>query len=323
MRMAVQMYSVIVAAVVAVGGAPNAIASAIASKRDTPFVRHHPHHPTKGWRLASGEFIKSPFRVYDSDMTIVLGLADLKQVQALAGNSRYQPTVIIKNGKQYASVRLYFVDSNYTDAGPYREFILAFDSQEQVSTIPFVNLYSLLIPFALPTYRIFLDELVLSEQLPVDLGVEAWGLDKKLGQVTIDSTEDVALLKKKLAVKTASGQRVIAGSVEIDRSQPAILAMVSGMLEAFNTKQLPLPPPDEVGYAVGQVNRHVHTGQVSLQDDALVWQPIIVPYKGTLVPGKASAFGKKLERLKFVPYLTISAPGSQFTVADPEPAQTR
>ncbi len=154
---------------------------------------------------------------------------------------------------------------------------MAFDSNTNVTPIPYVNPYSIVVPASLPGYKLFLSNLILDREAPIALGLEAWGLNKKKGSLQNKSQLAGDLLTKKVSVQDGSGQLVVSG----------------------------------------QVNNHVKTGQASLEDSFYTWQPSFSLYDGNLKFGRKSKLANELNKIKFVPLLTIHAEKMQFTFDDP------
>ncbi len=283
--------------------------------RNTKFVLEHKHDSSRGWLLPSGQFVKAPLLIYNADLSIVMGLADLNQAKSLVGNSSFQPATVVKDGVPYAIVRLYFVKYLDTDVGPYQEFILSFDSNDSVIPIPYVNPYSILVPASLPGNRLFLSHLILNKQSPIDLGIQAWGLNKKRGYLKNQSRTRAESTTKSVEVKDGSAQVIVRGSFLVDKSQKAGVDFVTGLLAATGLTQLPLPP--EVNF-ISQVNSHIKTGQDSLTDSFYTWKPSFNLYQGRLKFGSRSGLATLLTKLDFVPLLTVHTDEMQFTFDDPQ-----
>jgi hypothetical protein len=271
--------------------------------RNSAFIQNHPY--TSSF-VMKGKTYQLPFRVYDCQFTLLIGLGDIDYIRQQMSGSDVSPVVVIKDGKEYGVVRMYFINYHDSDLAPYHEMVVGYDSVKDGATIPWVNPYSDMLGQFYPNYALFLHRLILDQQEPIDLGRIHFGMDKRMGSVFVTlnparGTDVTDVTAQTLNVNFA-----------IDKSPAALQAYVQGLEQALGVRQLP-PAPSE--YHFGEVTRDVnHPAQFKRQADAFSWAPSVNPFTGTLTFNAATSLGRIIKTLNFQPLLVADDPHTQFTM---------
>jgi len=126
--------------------------------------------------LKNGQPTSIPFDAQSDGLSIV-GTADGKVVKSYFANQNYHP--ILTNDGDAIAV-LWFEKYSNSTAGSYTELVVTYLASSTPKTISYSgDPFELLEVFMDPTSVVFIHKLWLSEQLPIDYGIEVLGLDKK------------------------------------------------------------------------------------------------------------------------------------------------
>jgi len=138
--------------------------------------------------LKSGVKTTIPFHAYQSNALIILGTANLNKMKDIMKGQDYQP-VSTEDGK--AVVVFWFMNYPNSTAGPYKELVYAIISSKDPMTVNWYQDPFQLAKLYLDSHIIFyVNKLWLTEQLPIDYGIEILGTDKYLMKVASDNWQD-------------------------------------------------------------------------------------------------------------------------------------
>lgn len=272
-------------------------------------------HPVDGEVAieALGVKLPLPFTTCGAGMVYLYGLADLAPVAALLAGTGQVP-VAFPGGKTL--VRLFWGDNVASDAGAYREVGLVFATVESPVPLPeavLINDYSLVATALAPGVVQFIHRLILDgdgAELATAVGVDLWGLDKRIGAIDMSTAEPA---EQSYRVGDEDGEPVAHLVTHEDPSpsgQLAELAKLAAALGLPGPEALP-PPAPETRFEI--TNRRVDQAG-ALQPWSATYGPLlgifhsVDPSADSIEVGASSELGAWLESVHFDARVTIRYP---------------
>lgn len=141
-----------------------------------------------------------PFTVYQASSVSLYSLLDYETACRLCEKENCTPVIIkTQEGKKKAVGVISFLDYRKTSLVPYREWSLGISvTSKNIKTpeIDYINATSLFFQSMLDDdligNTIYCPELVLTEPLPTEVGLEYYGIPKELGDITYTANQPVS-----------------------------------------------------------------------------------------------------------------------------------
>ena len=271
-------------------------------------------HPVTGELAVEGFGVKmpTPFTTCGAEMTFLYGLADLAPVAELLAGTGHLP-VAFPGGKTL--VRLYWADNQTSDAGAFLEAGLVFATVESPVPLPeaiFINDYSLVAAGLSPATVQFTHRLILAgdnAELATEVGIDLWGLDKRIGKIKLSVDADRQTYK----VNDEHGDLIARLKTHEDPSPAAQYIELTALANAFGLpgpESLPPPAPETFFPAVNE--RIDAPGTLSRW--SATYGPLLGvfhrldPSADSLLLGADSELGAWLASVHFDPRVTIHYP---------------
>jgi hypothetical protein len=271
-------------------------------------------HPVDGaWAVEElGAKVPLPLATCGAEMTYLYGLADLAPVAELLAGTGHVP-LALAGGKTL--VRLFWADYPASDVGAYREVGLVLATVESPAPLPeapLVNDYTLVAAALAPGVVQFMHRLILagdSAPLATALGEQLWGLDKRIGAVTL-STADPS--RQGYEVVDELGAPIASLVTHEDPSPAAQLAELEKLAAALGLPGPDAFPPPAAETRFAVANQRVDDG--SIQAWSATYGPLagilhsVDSYADSLVVDGDSELGRWLENVRFEPRVTAHYP---------------
>lgn len=269
-----------------------------------------------------GTFAALPARFDCAAATYLMSLFDFGAASRLCEGEFFEPLGIRDaSGLKKAVGFVCFADYDQTGIGPYREWTLAVWVTPKGRTAPdltYVNAASLAFYGFLADaegFMFYAPKLVLTEALPVEIGIEHYGLPKELGEVEYFRDKR----RTELAVATADGAPIMKVSVPTTRGILARIGAGLLPLSAFGLrvcirgarrKELPTMI---AGSAKLQAKRGLIVSVADPHAEFFEWsaRDCVLSINGD------SPSGKVLNDLMFAPALVCHLPNLAFVLSGP------
>jgi hypothetical protein len=272
--------------------------------------------------LHRGQLIKLPGKFDHATATYLFSLLDYQTASWLCDGENFQPlSMSAPQSVQRAVGLVSVIDYHQTDVGPYREWILGLwvvPKGEPVPVLNWVNPASLFFHAVLSgdkRFTCFSPKMILTEPLPIEVGVEHYGIPKELGQVSYECAGGRMLSE----VQDSAGQWIMRLEAPTTRGFVArcrfLLSLVRafGVESCFRLAQIKEMSMIVTGSAKLRPKNALLVSKVDPQSDFLVWDD----RDCQLTTNPKTQWGKVLQSLSFSPSLICHVPNLAFVFSGP------
>lgn len=276
----------------------------------------------EGELVHNGQRLRVPARFEHATATHLYSLLDHAAACRLCDGENYEPLpIVLRDGAIRAAGFTAAVDYLRTDVGPYREWILGIWVGLRGAKAPplaYVNAASLAFGSMLAGdqgFTFYSPKMLLTEDLPTELGVVHYGIPKERGDVLYQRSEK----ETHVAATDADGRLLMRASVPTRRGFMTRLSMGFSFLRAFGIRALlRMARQMEIltilaGSAKLRARNARAVAKVDSHTELFAWDP----RDCRLEIGSDSEWGRVLQELRFAPSLVCHIPNLTFSFSGP------
>ena len=278
---------------------------------DDPLFRRYP--PKGTWITAHCSELTVPFTIYDNEVMVMFGSADLGALGAITEGSGYHP-VTTDAGRGIAMFFTAFQRDGNTV--PYFESGIMFSVNDTPSTVSSENPYVHVSEMLRPENEVWWHKLLLSHHMPIEYGRELLGYDKNpmTQNMVVNTDVNMPAVEQSFSFKDPQFNPIMSGRVVVDRS-PASRA------EALRLLASAPDGGDAVAKALtegGLIRVNAVSPDVLERTDRIVKSHLVARVKtvelglwdeaSSLSVNAGSDYGAALKRIDFRPVVNVYMP---------------